>query len=509
VADRDRRRLLIVAGLIGQLALLVAGVAAADEGPPASAGQVIGITSTSATLSGTIGPVGDQPEGGDVTYSFEYGPNTRYPQRTPTEDAGPASSPVGVQATITNLRPGTRYHWRLSVTFGIHTVAKYGRVFTTGRGSLPVPQQPKPPPPGLSPVPVPVPEVTETWLSSIACPTPSRCLAVGGLRHGRRSYRTLAESWDGSAWRALPTPVQPGDAALERLACWGTRSCLAVGSGLVELWSGHRWRRAPGPDRPGVYLAALDCPGRGGCWAAGEVDGGTPQEAAVLAHWSGHAWSVRRAPRGSGVILESVSCLSSNDCWAAGTRPLNRVHQPWTAYHWNGRHWRVAKLPSSGRYVGQLAVSCQIASACWAYGHDSRAKPVAMRLVRGRWRRTPTALPPLLRPPQGPQLNRIRGEFDGLSCTSRRDCWAVGVVTIDDDVNRALVEHWNGGSWEVTSAGYPIPITPPRRAGSGYPRTQLSSIACPAARDCVAVGETTFENRRHLIVRGRALSETR
>jgi hypothetical protein len=494
--------------LLGVLLSLIAGTSLAAD-PPATAGPVSEITSTSATLTGTIGPFAGESEGGSVSYRFEYGPNLRYSQVTATEEVQASSSPVQVRAAITKLRPGATYRWRLAVTFGIETVAKYGRVFSTPRGPAPEAKQPRPLPVGLSPVRVPAPRASQSWLISVACPTSSECLAVGGQSVGHHGYRSLAERWRSGTWRAVRTPHQPAAMSLERLSCAGPSSCLAVGGGLVERWNGRGWRRAPGPRQANVYLAALDCSSPNDCWASGEENGGTSQEAAVFAHWNGRSWSLRKAPRSSGVILESVSCASSRDCWAAGIRVRGRVYQPWTAYRWSGQRWQVAKLPSSGRYQGELSVSCHRASMCWAFGEDSRAKPVALRLVGRRWRRVPTTLPSLAKSPHRVIPDKVQGQFNGLSCISDRNCWAVGALTINGDVTKSLVEHWTGGHWQVASAGYPIPIEPPRGVDPGYPRTQLSSIDCPSTKTCVAVGETTFENRRHLIVRGKPLSLSR
>jgi hypothetical protein len=502
------RRILPATGATGALALAAATIALGSSSSPVTAGPVSAITSSSATLSGTIDPSGFAESGG-VSYRFEYGTSTHYAMATATASTGTASAPVEVQAAITGLKPGARYHWRLAATFGIETLDKYGRIFTTEGGSTPKPPQPTPLPPGLSPVRVPGPGAARSWLRSIACPSASKCIAIGGRSRGRLSGGTLAETWNGGSWRVVPTRGLPGNVSLEGLACPGARSCLAVGGGLVARWNGHGWRRAPARGLAGAYLSALDCVSSGDCWASGEVNGGTPQEAAILARWNGRSWSVHHVPRGSNTILESVSCLSSRDCWTAGTKFVNRVHQPWTAYHWNGRRWAKAKLPSSGRYVGELSVSCRTASTCWAFGVESRAKPAALRLRGGRWRRVPTALPPLAKPPYGELFHTVRGDFRGLACIARRDCWAVGEVTIDNEEEKALVEHWTGGAWSVASAGYPVPIHLPRgRVGAGYAQTQLGSVACPTAETCVAVGETIFENRKGLIVRSRPLSET-
>ncbi|MEA2265387.1 MAG: hypothetical protein QOE27_970, partial [Solirubrobacteraceae bacterium] len=68
------------------------------------------ITPTTATLSGTVNPVGQA-----TTYVFEYGTTTAYGQQTtPAQGAGAGLTDVPATATLTGLTPATTYHFRVS-----------------------------------------------------------------------------------------------------------------------------------------------------------------------------------------------------------------------------------------------------------------------------------------------------------------------------------------------------------------------------------------------------------
>lgn len=96
--------------------------------PECSAGQtgpVSEVTSTSATLNGTV-----VPDGTATVSHFEYGASTSYGSSTPTVEAsGFHSQPTSAQ--ITGLTPGTTYHYRLDAdTVNLTTTGGDG-TFTT------------------------------------------------------------------------------------------------------------------------------------------------------------------------------------------------------------------------------------------------------------------------------------------------------------------------------------------------------------------------------------------
>src|SRR5207244_7385873 len=81
--------------------------------------------------------------------------------------------------------------------------------------------------------------------------------AVGYRLNSTGHYRTLAERWDGTRWRILPTPNPgPGDNAFTAVGGDAANGLWAVGyqtSGgvtapLIERWDGAAWSVVPGDD---------------------------------------------------------------------------------------------------------------------------------------------------------------------------------------------------------------------------------------------------------------------
>jgi hypothetical protein len=348
-------------------------------------------------------------------------------------------------------------------------------------------------------------------LSSVACISESDCIGVGHV--GGSHVHPLIERWQGGAWQIMSTPVV-NQASLAGISCPGADACLAVGSTsgtagtasrtLVEAWNGGTWHRLASPSPPQSALGSVDCVSFRNCWASGFKNGGGPQEAAMFEHWNGRLWSSRTAPKGHDVLLGSLSCMSSTDCWAMGTEAAHRLHQPWVADHWNGQSWTAATLPPSGRYQGELAVSCHQASMCWAVGSDSTGA-AALHLVGGVWQRVPIAMPPVAPATErGEIMTRIgRVALHGVACTPTGDCLTVGSLTVGYGVGETLAEQWTGTSWVPVSTGYPLPVAPQRQPiPATLPQAELGAITCPSPDMCMAVGSKMIVNRR-----GFAISE--
>ncbi len=76
--------------------------------PTVATSAATGIATRAATLRGTL-----NPNGSATTWYYEYGQSTSYGRKTPLRKAGAGSVFMGVAATVTNLSPGTVYHFRL------------------------------------------------------------------------------------------------------------------------------------------------------------------------------------------------------------------------------------------------------------------------------------------------------------------------------------------------------------------------------------------------------------
>jgi hypothetical protein len=80
----------------------------APSGPTALTGAAAPISPQSATVQGTI-----DPGGAETTFLFQYGTTTRYQFASASQDAGAGTEPEAVSATLSGLRFGTLYHYRI------------------------------------------------------------------------------------------------------------------------------------------------------------------------------------------------------------------------------------------------------------------------------------------------------------------------------------------------------------------------------------------------------------
>jgi hypothetical protein len=96
--------------------------------PPGVSKQVSsGVTDGGAHVSATL-----DPNGAETTYYFQYGRTTGYGNRSEQLTVS-GSDPVTVEAQLTDLRPYTRYHWRLFARNVAGRTPGADRTFRTGR----------------------------------------------------------------------------------------------------------------------------------------------------------------------------------------------------------------------------------------------------------------------------------------------------------------------------------------------------------------------------------------
>ena len=89
------------------LAIILAGALAATA-PAATTGPSEQVSTSSATVTGTIAP-----NGAATTYHVEYGTSTAYGLATGARDVGAGTDPVPVRESLSGLSPNTDYHYRV------------------------------------------------------------------------------------------------------------------------------------------------------------------------------------------------------------------------------------------------------------------------------------------------------------------------------------------------------------------------------------------------------------
>ncbi len=100
--------------------------------PTVTTGAANSITTSGATLNGTV-----NPNGLETSAYFEWGTSTAYGNRTPAQSIPAGTSDVAVSANLTGLSPNTTYHFRIVATNSADTTTGSGVSFSTAGGQAP------------------------------------------------------------------------------------------------------------------------------------------------------------------------------------------------------------------------------------------------------------------------------------------------------------------------------------------------------------------------------------
>lgn len=339
-------------------------------------------------------------------------------------------------------------------------------------------------------VAVPVPGGRFLQLRSVACGSVSSCVAVGDYTDSSGVDEGLLATLSGSTWKAATAPLPPGGSSggsLDSVACGSASSCVAVGAysggGLLETLSGTTWTPTVAPlpataaASPSAILFSVSCASASSCAAVGQYTDTSGNIEGLLEILSGTTWTSDSAPAPAGGpsgSLESVACASATSCTAVGGRLLvTRSGTTWTA--------TVAPLPAdafrSDSTARLAAVACGSESSCVAAGSYPGPLGFGEALLEVRsganWRPVKAPLPPDAEP-DGASLYSV-------ACPSASSCVAVGDYS--DPLSQVLVETLSGATW---APGAPLPAD---AAGVKDNSNVLSSVACAPTFACAAIGE--------------------
>lgn len=216
---------------------LAAPAAGAASEPVASTGNATGITSTSATLNGTV-----NPEGQTTTYYFEYGTSTSYGTRTATTAAGSGTADIAASAPTASLTPNATYHYRLVATNPSGTTLGADVSFTT----------PKPPTPVVA---TGRPKVlTETSATLTGTVNPQRLATDYFFQYGTT---TAYGAQTPTASAGAGTSSLSVSAAIGPLAPGTTYHCRLVASNANGTTHGHDVSFTTGRPPAGISIAAF------------------------------------------------------------------------------------------------------------------------------------------------------------------------------------------------------------------------------------------------------------
>jgi hypothetical protein len=258
---------------------------------------------------------------------------------------------------------------------------------------------------------------------------------------------------------------------------------------------------------PTVELTALSCASAGNCSAIGTYDDALSDSQGLLLTEKHGAWGrglQAQLPAGAADVplktgngggLVEIACPAAGDCTAIGRyTDATSVDHGLLLNERNG-NWRrgtrvllptnavAARKPKNGIAddLGLAAVSCSSVGNCVAVGNYQTNAEVWEGLIlaetHGKWGRAFEA--PL---PAGAPIAGQNAVLLSVTCTSAGTCAAGGSYVDAAGHEQALLVSGSGRSW--TAAPSP---TPPADADID-PSVIPSSISCPAAGECAAVG---------------------
>ncbi len=217
------------------------------------------------------------------------------------------------------------------------------------------------------------------------------------------------------------------------------------------------------------------------------------------------AWSASQAPLRSTTQtaqLLAVACgrgpaSRGPDCTAVGVSDGAAL----LVYRSAGR-WRPVPVPlpsSPASWARLTAVTCPSDAACLAAGHYSAAGKQQGLLVfghRASWTATTAPLPASAAASPDVLLPAV-------ACPTASSCVAAGQFAASSGSTYGLLVTGHGSSWSAYRA--PVPADAAVR-----PQATISSVSCPAAGDCVAVGTYTDAkgNQQGLLLTGYGSSWT-
>jgi hypothetical protein len=485
-----------------------------EPSPPTAATETAtGIGYRQATVNGSL-----NPDGPEAHYWFEYGPTTGYGSKTSEAYAGYGTSTIGESATLTGLKPGTKYHYRIVAKTWVGVTNGSDKEFTT----------PIPPPVVTTEAATEVgeghaklnatvnPEEFNTtyqfefWQagkSSEVTKIPSTAESIGAgssnikvsqkpslTSNTEYIYRVVATNAGGISSgkevavvtgpfldkHTTPNPSGAEQSILYGMSCTSSSWCMGVGytkntahefAPLAEGWNGTEWQLMTPATPPGgkeTSLKSVSCTSSTACTAVGSFVSSSNIEP-LVERWNGTTWTIQStpaAPTKDFYQLLGVACTSSTACIAVGDNVTNlaELESVTLAEKWNGVEWKVQTTPGKGQLNG---ISCTSGSACTAVGSTGfGGEPLAERWNGVEWT-TQSA------------VKMSSAGLSSVSCTSATSCIAVGnsggiLGTPASNISQS----WNGTTWST------VVVPNPWEAKNTF----LRGVSCTSATSCVAVG---------------------
>jgi hypothetical protein len=325
--------------------------------------------------------------------------------------------------------------------------------------------------------------------TTVSCPAPGICTAVGEYHTASGHTAGLIETLSGGTWSEQVAPQPSGAAAMQQaalsaLSCPSTSFCVAGGNYrtsnngfqpdvLDEVNGSWTAQDAPLPSDSGTLtnlnagFSSISCPTAGTCEGVGDYRTASSGQAGLLERLSGGSWVASEAPEpadaatgsSQNALFRQVSCTFDGGCVAVGDYGLmaGDSNHALVDSIVNGVATAVSvPVPAD---VGATptdslnSVSCLDVNECAAVGtYNTASSPTSVGLIEqetnGTWNSLAAALPP-----NAATGSTAASFLTAVSCTSRWACNAVGDYSDPNTFGVQIAYTPPEGYWEVASDG--------------------------------------------------------
>jgi hypothetical protein len=311
--------------------------------------------------------------------------------------------------------------------------------------------------------------------------------------------------------------------SVNETACPSAGDCVGVGSypdatgsdqAMVATETGGTWGQATQAALPlnavttagqqSARLFSVVCTGAGSCVAGGQYIDTNDNYEPMVATETGGSWATAgelQLPTNATTTaghqdseVNSLACTSAGNCVAIGQYiDTSGNYQPMVATETGGA-WTTAtglQLPANAttttgyQFAALLSVACTSAGNCVAGGYytDTSDSAFPSMLVTETNGVWGQAVELALPTNADPAAGTQNSEVNSIACTSAGDCVADGYYRDQNLYLQAMMMTETGGAWtQATEVGLPT------NAAAGNPSGNLEAIACSSAGNCVASG---------------------
>ncbi|MDE3133254.1 MAG: hypothetical protein KGL15_04230 [Acidobacteriota bacterium] len=377
-------------------------------------------------------------------------------------------------------------------------------------------------------------------LQALSCASSGNCSAIGGYDDGLGDSQGLLVSESHGHWGRAVQAQAPAGAGVQPfklsdggglvdVSCPGAGECVAIGRytdsrrvdhGVLFSQTHGRWGSGQGlrlpanavtPPKPKstavevLGIGGISCGSVGNCVAVGNYESNAEVwDAMLIVERHGHWGRAIEAPMpagaavaGQNAALLSVTCDHAGQCSAAGEYVDASGHQQSLLVSGSGHTWSAAPAPTppsdanSDPNIIPSSIACADTGACAAVGTYINPLQNSLGLLLneagGQWANSTGATLPADAAPAG-TVGDQTVVLSSVACPQAGACTAVGWYFDNDENGQGLLITQNGGAWQPG-----VKVTLPSNAVGGLEKQSagLDGISCATPGNCLATGVYT------------------